>query len=67
MIYDDPELLHEILENWCDLYIELITKLASLIRVDGVLIWEDMCFKNGPLINPDHFRNFMLPRYRRVV
>ena len=67
IIYDHPELLHEIVENWCDLYIELITKLASLIRVDGIVIWEDMCFKNGPLINPHHFRNSMLPRYRRFI
>ncbi len=67
IIYDDPELLHDILENWCELYVELITKLTSLIRVDGVLIWEDMCYKNGPLINPDHFKTFMLPRYKRLI
>jgi uroporphyrinogen decarboxylase len=35
--------------------------------VDALLIWEDMCYKNGPLIDPEHFRLFMLPRYRQVI
>ena len=67
VLYDDPELLHEILENWCELYVELITKLTSFIRVDGIVIWEDMCYKNGSLISPQHFRTFMLPRCKQLI
>jgi len=67
IIFDDPGLLHEILENWCELYVELLAKLTSVIRVDGIVIWEDMCYRNGPLISPRHFRTFMLPRYKQVI
>ena len=28
---------------------------------------EDMCFKNGPLISPAMFREFLTPYYRRTV
>ena len=67
VLYDDPSLLEEILENWCDLYIELIRKLTEVIPVDVLLIWEDMCYKNGPLISPAHFRRFLLPPYVRLI
>ena len=66
-IYDDPGLLHAILDNWHDLYAALLSELTAHARVDCLLIWEDMCYKNGPLIDPRHFRAFMLPRYRALV
>jgi uroporphyrinogen decarboxylase len=67
ILYDDPVLLQEILDNWCELYVELIRALSALVRVDSVLIWEDMCYKGGPLISPAHFRAFMLPYYKRLI
>jgi uroporphyrinogen decarboxylase len=67
VMYDDPNLLHEILDNWCELYVDLIRRLTSSVRVDSLLIWEDMCYKNGPLISPSHFREFLLPRYKSLI
>ena len=29
--------------------------------------WEDICFKNGPLINPKVFRTKVGPHYRRIT
>lgn len=67
LIYDDPALLEEMLDNWRDLYVALLRELTRDVRVDVLLIWEDMCYKNGPLINPEQFRRFMSPRYRAVI
>jgi len=67
IIYDSPGLLEEILLNWRDLYVALIRELTALIRVDSILIWEDMCYRNGPLISPDHFRRFLLPVYKDFI
>jgi len=66
-IYDDADLLHEIMDVWLHLYIELLRQLTTDVRLDALLIWEDMCYKNGPLISPAHCRTFMLPRYRRLL
>jgi uroporphyrinogen-III decarboxylase len=30
-------------------------------------LWEDMCYKNGPMIGPGAFDTFMLPYYRELV
>ena len=67
VIYDDPSLLEEILDLWLSLYEELFAKLTAYVRVDALLIWEDMCYKNGPLISPDHFKAFMIPRYQKLI
>lgn len=67
VVYDDPGLLHEILDNWLALYTALLRTLTRSVRVDSILIWEDMCFRNGPLLSPRHVREFMLPPYRRLI
>lgn len=67
VIFDDPGLLDDVLANWLDLYQTLVRALTRHVRVDAVLIWEDMCYRNGPLMSPEHFRQFMLPRYREFI
>ena len=67
MLYEDPDLIHEILLNWTDLYKAMIFTLTEEIKIDVLLIWEDMCYKNGPLISPAHFREFILPRYIELI
>jgi hypothetical protein len=65
--YDQPALLHEILEQWTDFYCRLAARVWSGIQFDFVLIWEDMAYKNGPLISPRLVKEFMLPYYRRLI
>jgi len=67
LIYDDLPLLEEILDNWRDLYVELLGKLTERVRVDALLFWEDMCYRGGPLISPAQFRKHFLPRYSEVI
>jgi hypothetical protein len=66
-LYDSPGLIDDILDNWYELYARLITCLTGSLRVDSLLIWEDMCYKNGPLIAPEQFRRFMLPHYWKLI
>ena len=37
------------------------------IRFDYGHFWEDICFKNGPLVNPRWFAAKVAPHYRRVT
>ena len=67
VIFDDPDLLGDVLDNWLELYTTLFAELTKTVRVDSILVWEDMCYKNGPLMSPDHFREFMSPRYRDMI
>jgi len=68
MMYDDPALMHEIMEYLTEYMIELITPaLREIGDLDYGIFWEDMCFKTASIISPKHFREFMVPRYQRIT
>ena len=67
LFYDDPGLLEEILDTLCELWVSVFTRALRDAPVEFFFIWEDMCYKGGPLIGPDLFRQYLLPRYLRLV
>jgi len=66
VFYDDPELVREIMNHLTDLYLVVFEAVVRELRVDVIHIWEDMCGRQGPLISPAHWREFMGPCYRRI-
>ena len=65
--YDMPALIHEMVDHWAELCAERIEQLPEDIPIDYVSWWEDMAGKNGPLVSPEVFRQFLQPGYRRVM
>ena len=63
----DAPLIDEICEYWGDFLIGLFHKALKETDVDYILFWEDLAFKTGPLLSPEHFRRYLLPHYRRVI
>jgi uroporphyrinogen decarboxylase len=66
MFYDQPELVHEMMEYWTWFLIEILREPLSHIRVDHLILNEDMAFKGQSMISPAHMREFMLPHYRKL-
>jgi uroporphyrinogen decarboxylase len=64
--YDEPELVRDIMTHLTDLYLTVFSEVVKHVRVDLIHIWEDMCGRQGPLISPAHWREFMGPCYRRI-
>ncbi len=67
LLYDEPELIHEMLAFQADRLSTLLRRVAREVRVDRVFIWEDMAYKTGPLIGPEQFRQFLLEPYQRYI
>lgn len=65
--YDTPELVHAIGEQWAKLHTGAIEQMTASANIDAIDFWEDMSYRNGPMIGPAVFREFMSPYYRRVV
>jgi Uroporphyrinogen decarboxylase (URO-D) len=65
--YDNESLIFEISEFWSDFLIQAYEKALSEVDVDYVLFWEDLAFKNGPLLSPALFKKFFLPQYKKVI
>jgi len=65
---DDEELYDEILNTVGDLvYKTTKHALESGVVFDLVHFWEDICFKNGPLVVPSVFAQKVGPHYRRIT
>ncbi len=65
-MYRDPDLVKEILDHWTHFNCTMIEKVKEQIDPDYIIVWEDMCFKTGPLISPSLFGEFLLPCYRSL-
>jgi uroporphyrinogen decarboxylase len=61
-----PDLAHEIMDHLTTLYLTVFEKVVTEVRVDEIHLWEDMCYRNGPLISPQHWESFLGPNYRRI-
>ena len=64
---ETPELIHAIGEQWATLYGGILEEIAAATAIDAVYLWEDMAYRNGPMIGPVMFRTFMSPYYTRVI
>lgn len=65
--YDYPDLMHEMMEFFCDFIIETSRPVLEKIQIDYFTLNEDMCMKNGPLLSPETFRKFIFPHLRRMI
>lgn len=65
--HDDPSLVHDMMETSTELVLQLLPRVLAEAPVSSLYFWEDMCYRSGSLISPRMFRQFMLPRYRRIT
>ncbi len=65
--YDYPAMIHEMVDLWSELAFVQLRELPDDIVIDSVNWWEDLAGRQGPLVSPKHFHEFMLPGYRKVM
>ena len=65
---EDEDLYDEIINTVGELTYKIVKRgLETGIDFDFAHFWEDICFKNGPLINPAVFMEKVGPHYRRIT
>lgn len=65
--YDQPSLMHEMMEFIADFTIEVSRPLLEETDIDYVFLNEDMAMKSGPLLSPSTYRQFVFPHMKRLV
>jgi hypothetical protein len=65
--YDEPELLHDMLDTFTDLWIAVYEQVLSEVDVDHIHFWEDISAGKGPMVSLDMVQTFMLPYYKRMI
>jgi len=65
-IYDYPEMLEEMVETACVLVEEMLDQVLGEIDFDYAGGWEDIAFKQGPIVSLDWYEKVAVPRYKRI-
>ncbi len=68
VVYDEPAWFEEMIETVADLQVAMLEKVfATGGQFDGCSMWEDMCYNAGPLLGPKHFKQYLVPHYKRIA
>ena len=67
LFYDDPGLAHEMLDFLTEYFLTVIRRALKETDADWFHYFEDYAYKVGPMFGPNIFRQFLLPRYRRIT
>ena len=65
--YDSPDLIRDIVRHLAELWLAIAEEVTAMADFDACYFFEDMAGKQGPLISPAMFREFMTPFYKKLV
>jgi len=67
-MYDEPEAMHELLDYMCDYDIWCLENILKVHpEIDAIGIGDDNATEINPFFSYEHFKEFFLPRYKRVA
>ncbi len=64
--FDYPDMVEDMVETCCLLVEDFLDQVLPHFNFDFASGWEDICFKNGPIVTVDFFKNVVTPRYKRI-
>ncbi|MFP4380183.1 MAG: hypothetical protein ACLFUS_06750 [Candidatus Sumerlaeia bacterium] len=67
LVYEDPELMADIVDTFCQNSIMKIEKALPHIQLDFAAGWEDICFNSGPIVGVPFFNEVLAPAYKRIT
>jgi len=65
--FDNPELIHQMNQDLCRYYTELLSNIFKICKPVFMTFAEDMSYNNGPMISKSLFDEFILPYYQQLI
>jgi uroporphyrinogen decarboxylase len=65
--YDYPDMVEDMVETACVLVEDFLDLILPHFDFDYASGWEDICFKNGPIVSVPFFQSIVVPRYKRIA
>ena len=65
-LYDQPDLIHDMLQTFADTACRVFEEVCKVVVPDVLNVHEDMAGKTGPLLGPDQVNEFIKPYYTAV-
>jgi uroporphyrinogen decarboxylase len=67
LLLDDPDFALEMIDFWKDFIGRMLERVFQHFIPDGILICEDMAYKEKPMIGPEMARRFLLPSWKQWI
>ncbi len=64
---EEPDLVHDIMDYYTDMVLAIWENMVEELDFELIECWEDMASKNGSLVSPWIFREFMAPNYQKIA
>ena len=64
--FDYSDMVEDMVETVCLIAEDYLDQVLPHIEFDFASGWEDICFKSGPIVSVDFFKNVIVPRYKRI-
>ncbi len=65
-MYDYPDMVEDMVETMCVQVEHFLDQVLGKVDFDFAAGFEDIAFKNGPLVGLDFFKSVIVPRYKRI-
>ncbi len=62
----DPGFVRDMFNFVADFQVKLASRAVDA-GIDGVWLWDDICYKNGPFFSPKLYGELLLPAHRRMT
>lgn len=64
--FDYPDMVEDMVETRCLLVEDFLDQVLPHFDFDYASGWEDICYKNGPIVSVSFFKEVVMPRYKRI-
>lgn len=64
--FDYPDMVEDMVETRCVMVEDFLDQVLPHFDFDFATGWEDICYKNGPIVSVDFFKEVVMPRYKRI-
>jgi len=64
--HERPDFVEKMMDQRVDVILAMLERVTRDVDLDAFGFWEDMAYRNGPLLAPEMFEEFMVPRYEIV-
>jgi len=66
-LYDQPDLITAMFDKIAEIFVPLAHTLVQMDRVIALWMGDDMGYKTGTMIAPEHLRKFVFPVQKRIA
>ncbi len=64
--YDEPEMMHDILDTLADTAFRVLEPISRRLVIDQLSVHEDFAGRSGPMAGPAQIQTFFKPYYRKI-